>query len=641
MNYHKLLIANRGEIACRIIRTANEMGISCVAVYTEADSESPFVKLANQAIKLSNSYLNGKEIIDAALNTGAQAIHPGYGFLSENAKFCRDVIKAGLIWVGPSSKVISSMGDKLRAKEIADKVGVPTLPMTTDPSKAHKVGYPLLIKAAAGGGGKGMRIVESKKELRDSIIAAQREAKAGFDDDRIFIERFVASSRHIEIQILGDNHGNIVHLGERECSIQRRHQKIIEESPSSRVNSEMRTAMGEAAIKLAKKLKYESAGTVEFLVDEKTGEFWFLEVNTRLQVEHPVTEEVTGKDLVYEQLRIARGEALGYNQEDIEWNGSAIEARLYAEDPSKDFLPATGELIAFKPNKNISVRWDSGVQQGSIVGTDFDPMLAKIIAKGKNRTDAANKLALALESLHIGGVVTNRDFLIECLRSKQFHKGITTSDFIKKNKLKKSIKLDLVSLEQAAIAAALWIQGENRKNSSILKEVRSGWTNSRLPKQNIKLQSTSGEISISYKYKRDGDFEINEGITAKIIEWKESGIDLEIDDLRFLSNVTRKDDDLVVHGPWGDILFTKIPRFKSIGQNLTSGGLIAPMPGKVIDLKVKLGSKIKKGQTLVILEAMKMEHSVNAIQDGVIDELFVKKNDQVENGALLMVIKDK
>ena len=641
MNYHKLLIANRGEIACRIIRTANEMGISCVAVYTEADSESPFVKLANQAIKLSNSYLNGKEIIEAALNTGAQAIHPGYGFLSENAKFCRDVIKAGLIWVGPSSKVISSMGDKLRAKEIADKVGVPTLPMTTDPSKAHRVGYPLLIKAAAGGGGKGMRIVESKKELRDSIIAAQREAKAGFDDDRIFIERFVASSRHIEIQILGDNHGNIVHLGERECSIQRRHQKIIEESPSSRVNSEMRTAMGEAAIKLAKKLKYESAGTVEFLVDEKTGEFWFLEVNTRLQVEHPVTEEVTGKDLVYEQLRIARGEALGYNQEDIEWNGSAIEARLYAEDPSKDFLPATGELIAFKPNKNISVRWDSGVQQGSIVGTDFDPMLAKIIAKGKNRTDAANKLALALESLHIGGVVTNRDFLIECLRSKQFHKGITTSDFIKKNKLKKSIKLDLVSLEQAAIAAALWIQGENRKNSSILKEVQSGWTNSRLPKQNIKLQSTSGEISISYKYKRDGDFEINEGITAKIIEWKESGIDLEIDDFRFLSNVTRKDDDLVVHGPWGDILFTKMPRFKSIGQNLTSGGLIAPMPGKVIDLKVKLGSKIKKGQTLVILEAMKMEHSVNAIQDGVIDELFVKKNDQVENGALLMVIKDK
>jgi propionyl-CoA carboxylase alpha chain len=641
MTYHKLLIANRGEIACRIIRTANEMGISCVAVYTDADSESPFVKLADQAIKLSDSYLNGKEIIEAALNTGAHAIHPGYGFLSENAKFCRNVIKAGLVWVGPSSRVISSMGDKLRAKEIADKVGVPTLPMTTDPSKAHRVGYPLLIKAAAGGGGKGMRIVESKKALKESMIAAQREAKTGFGDDRIFIERYVASSRHIEIQILGDNHGNIVHLGERECSIQRRHQKIIEESPSSRVSSEMRKAMGEAAIKLAKKLKYESAGTVEFLVDDKTGEFWFLEVNTRLQVEHPVTEEVTGKDLVYEQLRIARGEALGYKQEDIDWNGSAIEARLYAEDPSKDFLPATGELIAFEPDRNISARWDSGVQQGSVIGTDFDPMLAKVIAKGKNRTDAANKLALALESLHIGGVVTNRDFLIECLRSNQFHKGNTTSDFINKTKLKKSIKLEGVSLKQAAIATALWIQGENRKNTPILKEIQSGWTNSRLPKQNISLQSSSGEISISYKLNRNGDFEINPGIIAKIIKWKESGIDLEIDNLRFFSKVTKKDDDLVVHGPWGDILFTKMPRFKSIGQNLTSGGLIAPMPGKVIDLKVKLGSKIKKGQTLVILEAMKMEHSVNAIQDGVIDELFINKNDQVENGALLMVIKDK
>ena len=330
MTYHKLLIANRGEIACRIIKTAHAMGISCVAVYTDADSESPFVELADEAIKLTDTYLNGKEIIEAALQTGAHAIHPGYGFLSENAKFSRDVIKAGLIWVGPSSKVITSMGDKLKAKEIADKAGVPTLPMTTQASKANTVGYPLLIKAAAGGGGKGMRIVESKKDLKDSIIGAQREAKTGFGDDRIFIERYVASSRHIEIQILGDSFGNIVHLGERECSIQRRHQKIIEESPSPRVDEKMRIAMGDAAIKLAKKLKYESAGTVEFLVDDKTGEFWFLEVNTRLQVEHPVTEEVTGKDLVYEQLRISRGETLGYSQEDVSWNGSSIEARLYA-----------------------------------------------------------------------------------------------------------------------------------------------------------------------------------------------------------------------------------------------------------------------------------------------------------------------
>ncbi|MEO2179661.1 MAG: biotin carboxylase N-terminal domain-containing protein, partial [Candidatus Poseidoniia archaeon] len=281
MTFHKLLIANRGEIACRIIKSAHEMGISCVAVYVEADSNSPFVKQADEAIKLNGNYLNGQEIIDAALTSGAQAIHPGYGFLSENAKFSRDVIKADLIWVGPSSRVITSMGDKLKAKEIAQKAGVPTLPMTTDPKKAKTIGYPVLIKAAAGGGGKGMRIVESAKDLKEAIVGAKREALTGFADDRIFIERYVGSSRHIEIQILGDTHGNVVHLGERECSIQRRHQKIIEESPSPRVDAEMRNTMGATAIKLAKKLKYESAGTVEFLVDDKTGEFWFLEVNTR------------------------------------------------------------------------------------------------------------------------------------------------------------------------------------------------------------------------------------------------------------------------------------------------------------------------------------------------------------------------
>ena len=641
MTYHKLLIANRGEIACRIIKTAHEMGISCVAVYTDADSESPFVKLADEAIKLTDTYLNGKEIIEAAIKTKAQAIHPGYGFLSENAKFSRDVIKAGLIWVGPSSKVITSMGDKLKAKDIADKAGVPTLPMTTDPSKANTVGYPLLIKAAAGGGGKGMRIVESKKDLKDSIKGAQREAKAGFGDDRIFIERYVASSRHIEIQILGDSHGNIVHLGERECSIQRRHQKIIEESPSPRVDSKMRAAMGDAAIKLAKKLKYESAGTVEFLVDDKTGEFWFLEVNTRLQVEHPVTEEVTGKDLVYEQLRISRGEHLGYDQEDISWNGSSIEARLYAEDPTNDFLPATGTLIAYEVDKNIDARWDTGVKQGSVIGTDFDPMLAKVIAKGRNRTDAANKLALALQSLHIGGVTTNRDFLVECLRSKDFHKGNTTSDFISIAKPKRSIELKGTELEQAGIAAALWLQGENRKNTPILSGIQSGWTNSRLPKQKISFQYNSEELSILYKSNRDGSFEINKGINAKIIEWNNSGIDIEIEDIRFFSKVTRKDANLIVHGPWGDILFKIMPRFKSISQEVQDGGLIAPMPGKVIDLKVKVGSKIKKGDTLVILEAMKMEHTVKAVEDGVIDELFISNHDQVENGALLMVIKAK
>jgi len=638
MTFHKLLIANRGEIACRIIKSAHEMGISCVAVYTNADSESPFVRQADEAVKLSDTYLNGKEIIKAAIQTGAQAIHPGYGFLSENAKFSRDVLKAGLIWVGPSSRVITSMGDKLKAKDIAEKAGVPTLPMTTDPKKANTIGYPILIKAAAGGGGKGMRIVESKKDLKESLLGAQREAMTGFGDDRVFIERYVASSRHIEIQILGDSHGNVVHLGERECSIQRRHQKIIEESPSPRVNPEMREAMGDAAIKLAKKLKYESAGTVEFLVDDKTGDFWFLEVNTRLQVEHPVTEEVTGKDLVYEQLRIARGEELGYEQEDISWKGSSIEARLYAEDPANEFLPATGTLIAYEADEGIDARWDTGIEQGSVIGTDFDPMLAKVIAKGKNRTDAANKLALALQSLHIGGVTTNRDFLVASLRSKHFHKGQTTSDFIEKAKPQRSVILKGQQLEQATTAAALWIQGENRNNASLLKEAPSGWRNSRLPRQKISFEYSDKEVNVTYKANRDGSFDLNENTKANILKWTTTGIDLEVNKTRFFSKVTRKNDDLVVHGPWGDALLKILPRFTLPGAELQAGGLVAPMPGKVIDLKVKVGSKVKKGDTLVILEAMKMEHQVKAIEDGKVTQVLIKKDDQLENGALLMIV---
>ena len=617
------------------------MGISCVAVYVDADADSLFVKQADEAIRLSDSYLNSKEIIAAAKSTGAQAIHPGYGFLSENAKFSRDVLKEGLIWVGPNSRVITSMGDKLKAKVLAEKAGVPTLPMTTDPKKAGSIGFPVLIKAAAGGGGKGMRIVETKKDLKESILSAQREALSGFGDDRVFIERYVGSSRHIEIQILGDSHGNVVHLGERECSIQRRHQKIIEESPSPRVNPEMRQAMGEAAVNLAKKLKYESAGTVEFLVDDKTGEFWFLEVNTRLQVEHPVTEGVTGKDLVYEQLRIARGEELGYEQDDVKWKGSSIEARLYAEDPSNDFLPATGQLIAYQPDTNIEARWDTGVEQGSVIGTDFDPMIAKVISTGKTRTDAANKLALALESLHIGGVITNRDFLVSSLRSEEFHQGLTTSDFIEKVDPQRKIPMLGETLKLASSVAALWIQGLNRNNSKTLNQIPSGWRNSRLPKQKLSFKCLDEEATITYQLRRDGSFDLNEGSIANIFNWRESGIDIEIDGQRFFSKVTKNNETVVVHMPWGDAVLEILPRFVMPGSEVQAGGLIAPMPGKVIDLKVKVGSKVKKGETLVILEAMKMEHQVKASEDGKVSKLLIRKDDQLENGALLMVVDPK
>jgi len=638
-NYHKLLIANRGEIACRVIRSAHDMGISCVAVYVEADADSLFVKMADEAIKLSDSYLNSKEIIQAALDTGAEAIHPGYGFLSENAKFCRAVLKAGLLWVGPSARVIASMGDKLKAKDLAEKSGVPTLPMTTNPKKVKDIGYPLLIKAAAGGGGKGMRIVKSAKDLNESIKAAQREAKSGFGDDRIFIEKYIAVSRHIEIQILGDTHGNVVHLGERECSIQRRHQKIIEESPSPRVDPEMRHAMGEAALKLAKKLKYESAGTVEFLVDDKTGEFWFLEVNTRLQVEHPVTEATTGIDIVHEQLRIARGESLGYYQEDIAWYGSAIEARLYAEDPANDFLPATGSLIAYEPNSEAEARWDSGVEQGSIIGTDFDPMIAKVICYGENR--AANKLSMALESLHIGGVVTNRDFLVSTLRSEAFLNGLTTTDFIEKVKPSRVFEPTENELIKAASIAAMWIQGKNHNEAELLGQLPSGWRNSRLPKQKINFLRGEIEIPITYRSRRDGKFDLNEESLVSIFNWDDNSISIEIDGHRITSKVSKLDNQIVVKMPWGNVSLEIVPRFVQPGSEEVIGGLIAPMPGKVVDLKVKVGDKVSKGDPVVILEAMKMEHQVNAPETGKVSKIFIKKDQQLDNGALLMIVDSK
>jgi len=640
-NYHKLLIANRGEIACRVIRSAHDMGISCVAVYVDADADSPFVKMADEAIRLSDSYLNSKEIIQAALDTGAEAIHPGYGFLSENAKFSRDVLKAGLLWIGPSSRVITSMGDKLKAKDLAEKAGVPTLPMTTDPKKAKDIGYPLLIKAAAGGGGKGMRIVNSAKDLKESIKSAQREAKTGFGDDRIFIERYVPVSRHIEIQILGDSHGNVVHLGERECSIQRRHQKIIEESPSPRVDPEMRDAMGEAALKLAKKLKYESAGTVEFLVDDKTGEFWFLEVNTRLQVEHPVTEATTGIDIVHEQLRIARGENLGYYQEDIDWYGSAIEARLYAEDPRNDFLPATGTLIAYEPNSEVEARWDSGVEEGSVIGTEFDPMIAKVICYGENRLEAANKLSMALESLHIGGVVTNRDFLVSTLRSEAFLNGLTTTNFIEKVKPPRSYAPSDDELKKVAAIAAMWIQGKNRNEAELLGDLPSGWRNSRLPKQKMNFTCGETEIPITYRSRRDGNFDLNEDSVVKIFQWNNKSISLEIDGHRISSKVTKSDDQVIVKMPWGNVSLEVVPRFVLPGSEEVIGGLIAPMPGKVVDLKVKVGDKVSKGDPVVILEAMKMEHQVNAPEAGKVKEIYIKKEQQLDNGALLMIVDSK
>ena len=638
MTIKKLLIANRGEIASRIIESAHQMGIGTVAIYTDPDANSPYVREAKEAFKLETSYLDAKKIVKIAASANVDAIHPGYGFLSENSNFANLVSKSGMKWVGPSANAIKKMGDKLTAKKLSEKANVPTLPMTSDPKEAKKIGYPLLIKAAAGGGGKGMRIVKSQKDLKESIISAQREAEGGFGDKRVFIERYIAKSRHIEIQILGDSFGNIVHLGERECSIQRRHQKVVEESPSPAVDKELRNKMGAAAIKIASILKYESAGTVEFLFDEKTKEFWFLEVNTRLQVEHPVTEEVTGIDLVREQLKVANGEPLNFSQEDIEWFGSSIEVRLYSEDPGNNFLPVTGKLIAFEPAEDPLVRWDSGVEAGSEITPNFDPMLAKIISFGETRIEAANKLALALENSHFGGLKTNRDYLISILRSEEFLKGNTTTDFLERVKINDEINLSEEEIYSLAIAASIWIQGKNRHESEVLSNLSSGWSNAKLPMQEVKLLYGKEALSIKYKNNKKGFFKTDKDNLVKMISWDRNFIDVEIDENRIRSKVTLENDLLLIQSKSGDVLFQVLPKFNTSKKEIIEGGLNAPMPGKVVDIKIKKGAKIKKGDTLVILEAMKMEHKVVAPSDGKVKEVLIQKDEQVENGATLVVL---
>jgi propionyl-CoA carboxylase alpha chain len=640
--FSTLLVANRGEIASRVFRTARSMGLRCVAVYADADAHGPFVAQADEAVRLAHGYLDGPAIIAAALATGAEAIHPGYGFLSESAAFAAEVTAAGLTWVGPPPDVIEAMGDKLAAKRAAIEAGVPTLRSSEDLTGDGEIGYPLLVKAAAGGGGKGMRVVGSAGDLPEAVAASRREAASGFGDDRVFLEHYVARARHVEIQILGDAHGGLVHLGERECSIQRRHQKIIEESPSLVVDADLRAAMGDAALRLARAIGYRSAGTVEFLVDDVTREFFFLEVNTRLQVEHPVTEEVTGIDLVREQLRVAAGDPLGYGQEAISFRGHAIEARLYAEDPAAGFLPAAGTLAAFSPASEPSVRWDSGVEAGSVVSVDFDPMLAKVVAHAPTRPEAAARLARALERLHLGGVATNRDFLAATLRHPAFLAGDTTTDFIDRVAPAPTLVLAGGELARSATLAALWLQGENRAQAAVLAPVPSGWRIGRLPPEQVSLAHGDDVIDVHYQSRRDGSFALGDrgdGGTAHVHRWEPSEIDVEIDGRRTTATITRAGDRLHVQTVRGTITFEIVPRFVVPGAAAPSGGLMAPMPGVVLDVRCAAGDQAEAGQILVVLEAMKMEHVVRAPADGVVADVHVAKGQHVENGTLLLVFE--
>ena len=638
MTIETLLVANRGEIARRIFRTAKSMGIVCIAIYTDADRNEPFVKEADKAIRLSTNYLDQKEIIDAAKRSNSDAIHPGYGFLSENASFAKAAIEENIIWIGPSSEAIESMGDKITAKKIAQEADVPTLPSSDDLNDSSSIGFPLLVKAAAGGGGKGMRIVANENDLPEAISTAQREAKNAFGDERVFLERYIPKSRHIEIQILGDSHGNLLHLGERECSIQRRHQKIIEESPSSVINEEQRKLITDAALRMGKSLAYQSAGTVEFLLDDETGDFFFLEVNTRLQVEHPVTEAVTGIDLVREQIKISSGEAVSFTQEDLVPIGHAVEARLYAEDPSKEFLPATGEILAFSPPEEPDVRWDSGVEKGSFVGVEFDPMLAKVISHGSSRTEAILNLARALEKLHLAGITTNRNFLVSTLRHNKFLKGETTTDFIDSNSPEPNLQLTEEDIKKAAITVALWLQNKNRKNAIVLKSIPSGWRNGRLPSQEVSLLYSGEKVTVSYKTKRDGSFVFDNGSTATINHCSAEHIEAEVDGERMTSLITEGKESIHLQTSQGTVSFEILPRFEPPVLQIAEGSLVAPMPGVVLEIRVSNGDTVSAGDTLLTLEAMKMEHHVKAPYNGTVTEILVSENQQLDNGVPLLVI---
>ena len=644
MRINRLLIANRGEIAVRIIKTAKAMGLHCVTMHSEADKNALFVKLSDESFFLPNGYLDIQTIINKSKELQVDAIHPGYGFLSENSDFCKKVKDSKIIWIGPDPETIDLMGDKINSKELCIKEGIPTLLKSTEPKDAKKIGFPILVKASAGGGGKGMRIVETQSQLKDAIAAAKREASSSFGDDRVFLEKFISKSRHIEVQILADNFGNVIHLGERECSIQRRHQKIIEESPSSRLTEKIRSEITSTAANLAKKINYKSAGTVEFLFDEETNEFWFLEVNTRLQVEHPITEAVTGIDLVKEQIKIAEGKKLSLKQDDIRHSGHAIEARIYAENPNNNFLPEIGKLEKMHYPLNEGIRWDNGVESGDVVTPNYDPMLAKVIAHAETREQASKLLAKELKSTHIARLITNKEFLVNCLENKSFLGGKTTSDFIERESKKIFLDIDKGLVDKSMKAAVLWLQQINKLDNERLNFLPRNWTNGIMPKENISFTYQEEEYIFSYENISEDIvihrkfFERISESKAKLLDHNQASIRVELDEIILSAQITKQNDLITVNLGKGDVCFKINPRFADPNEVSIEGGLVAPMPGKILKIMNKKGAKVKAGDTLIILEAMKMEHTIKASDQGIISDLFVKVGDQVENGSLLMKI---
>jgi acetyl/propionyl-CoA carboxylase alpha subunit len=648
----KLLVANRGEIARRIIRSAHAMGIASVAVCSDADAGAPHA---------------------------ADAVHPGYGFLSEDAAFARACVEAGLIFVGPPPEVIEAMGSKLAAKATMAGAGVPVLPTVRIPHgtgegeqaegglvegsldeggpienrlvegdlvrAATELGFPVLVKASAGGGGRGMRVVERPDDLADAVSSAAREAHSAFGDGTVFLEPYIARPRHVEVQIIGDVHGTVVHLFERECSIQRRHQKIVEECPSPAVTPELRTEMCTTAVAAAHAIGYVGAGTVEFLL-LPDGSFAFLEVNTRLQVEHPVTEFVTGLDLVRLQLLVAEGQPLPPEVLDPPRRGHAIEVRLYAEDPARSWQPSAGHLHRFSVTGGPAVRVDSGVEDGSEVSPYYDPMLAKVIAHGETREEAARTLARALDTAQIHGVTTNRDLLVRILRHPEFLRGDIDTGFLQRHdpaelgRPKATPEVEQVH----ALAAALAAQAERRRQAPVLGGLPSGWRNIASQMQTCAFVGAGDQIDVGYRFDRDNRCTAVtiDGAPRPDIEVLTCDVDaaqLSVNGVIRHYQVHRVGTTAWIDGPDGSSTLAEVPRFALPGSQLAAGALVAPLPGTVVKVAVSIGDAVHAGDTLIAIEAMKMEHEVRSAVGGTVTEIHVAAGEQVEAGRLLVVLQ--
>jgi len=652
--FKKILIANRGEIACRVMKTAKKMGIKTVAVYSEADREARHVQLADEAVCIGpapsrESYLVMDRIIQACKDTGAEAVHPGYGFLSENEQFAKRCEDEGIIFIGPKHQSIAAMGDKIASKKLAQEAKVNTIPGYNDAIDTNEeavkiakgIGYPVMIKASAGGGGKGLRVAFNDKEAAEGFAACKTEAMNSFGDDRIFIEKFVEGPRHIEIQILGDSHGNVVYLNERDCSIQRRHQKVIEEAPSPFIDPATRKAMGEQAVALAKAVNYQSAGTVEFVVG-KDKSFYFLEMNTRLQVEHPVTESITGLDLVEQMIRVAAGEKLAFKQEDVKLDGWSMECRINADDPFRNFLPSTGRLVKYRPPESVNgVRVDTGVYEGGEIPMYYDSMIAKLIVHGANRNQALARLDAALAQTHIVGLATNVQFLRRVLATDSFARAQLDTALIQREQAH-VLGPQAVSLERAVAAAVacayaphddradpVWVDPFAQKDGFQAFGPRQRRWLWRVDEDTVSTTLTTGDVMAlsvgdqpaqPWTARRQGEgWDITWGAQrycAQVHVWGEQWHVFLSDGACTLDLV----DELAHAGDLGE----------------TGGRLTAPMPGKVLSFAVGVGDAVKAGQAVAVMEAMKMEHTLHAPADGVVAELLYAPGDQVSEGVALL-----